>query len=61
MSKTGTFHVISVLYRDFPNFISTDFDAKKMLQGHFSRSDQKTCIRALDRIFCLTFLSRDMR
>ena len=28
MSKTGTFHVISGLYRDFPNFIFlTDFDA----------------------------------
>ena len=30
VSKTGTFHVISGLYRDFPIFIFlTDFDASK--------------------------------
>ena len=36
MSKTGTFHVISGLYRDFPNFIFlTDFDASKSVLGSF--------------------------
>ena len=36
MSKTGTFHVISGLDRDFPNFIFlTDFDASKSVLGSF--------------------------
>ena len=36
MSKTGTFHVISGLYRDFPNYIFlTDFDASKGVLGSF--------------------------
>ena len=35
MSKTGTFHVISGLYRDFPNFFLTDFDASKSVLGSF--------------------------
>ena len=36
MSKTGTFHVISGLYRDFPNYIFlTGFDASKGVLGSF--------------------------
>ena len=36
MSKTGTFHVISGLYRDFPNFIFWPiFDASKSVLGSF--------------------------
>ena len=36
MSKTGTFHVISGLYRDFPNFcFLTDFDASKSVLESF--------------------------
>ena len=36
MSKTGTFRVISGLYRDFPNFVFlTDFDASKSVLGSF--------------------------
>ena len=54
MSKTGTFHVISGLYRDFPNFIFlTDFDASKSVLGSFFRVlcenlTLKTCIAALN-------------
>ena len=59
MSKTGTFYVISGLYRDFPNFIfSPILMLQKVFQGHFSRSlrksDLKTCIAALNHeIFLL--------
>ena len=35
MWKTDTFHVISGLYRDFPNFFLTDFDASKSVIGSF--------------------------
>ena len=35
MWKTATFHVTSRLYRDFPNFILTDFDASKSVLGSF--------------------------
>ena len=36
MSKTGTFDVISGLYRDFPNFVFlTDFDASKSVLVSF--------------------------
>ena len=36
MSKTGTFHVISGLNRDFPEFyFMTDFDASKSVLGSF--------------------------
>ena len=35
MSKTDTFHVISRLYRDFPNFVFTDFAATKSVLGSF--------------------------
>ena len=35
MSKTGTFHVILELYRDFPNLFLTDFDASKSVLGSF--------------------------
>ena len=36
MSKTGIFHVISGLYRAFPNFIFlTDFDASESVLGSF--------------------------
>ena len=53
MSKTGTFHVISGLYRDFPNFVLWPIlMLQKVFQGHFSRSlrksDLKTCIAALN-------------
>ena len=34
MSKTGTFHVISGLNRDFPIFL-TDFDASISVLGSF--------------------------
>ena len=58
MSKTGTFHVISGLYRDFPNFIFlTDFDdSKSVLRSFFAflrTSDLKTCIAALNHEFFL--------
>ena len=59
MSKTGTFHVISGLHRDFPNFIFlADFDASKsVFRVIFSRSllksDLKTCIAALNHEFFL--------
>ena len=53
MSKTGIFHVISGLYRDFPNFVFWPIlTLQKVFQGHFSRSlrksDLKTCIAALN-------------
>ena len=36
MSKTGTFHVISGLYRDFPNFyFFADFNDSKSVLGSF--------------------------
>ena len=36
VKKTSTFHVISGLDRDFPNFIFlTDFDASKSVLGSF--------------------------
>ena len=36
MSKTGTFHVISGLYRDFSEFcFLTDLDASKSVLGSF--------------------------
>ena len=36
MSKTGIVHVISGLYRDFPNFFFfTDFDSSKSVLGSF--------------------------
>ena len=35
MLKTVTFHVISGLYRDFPNVIFSDFDASKSVLGSF--------------------------
>ena len=37
VSKTGTFRVISGLYRDFPIFFLTDFDASKSVLGSFFR------------------------
>ena len=38
MSKTGTFHVISGPYRDFPNIVFlNDFDASKSVLGSFFR------------------------
>ena len=61
MSKTGTFHVISGLYDDFPNFVFWPIlTLQKVFKGHFSRSlrksDLKTCIEALNHeILCLTF------
>ena len=33
--KTGTFHVISGLHREFPNSIFTDYDASKSVLGSF--------------------------
>ena len=56
MSKAGTFHVISGLYRDFPNFIfGPILTLQKVYKGHFSRSlrksDLKTCIAALNHDF----------
>ena len=63
MSKTGTFHVISGLYHDFPNYIFLgDFDASKVFKGHFScslrKADLKTCVTALNlEFFCLTFFT----
>ena len=53
MSKTGTFHVISGLCRDFPNFVFWPIlTLQKVFKGHFSRSlrksDLKTCIVALN-------------
>ena len=63
VSKTGTFRVISGLYRDFPNFIFWPIlMLQKMFQGHFSRSlrksDLKTCIAALNhKFFCLAFFT----
>ena len=53
MSKTGVFHVISGLYRDFPNFVFWPIlTLQKVFKGHFSRflrkSDLKTCIAALN-------------
>ena len=53
MSKTGTFHVISGLYRDFPNFVFLPIlTLQKVFKGHFSRSLRKsgikTCIAALN-------------
>ena len=58
MSKTGTFHAISGLYRDFPILcFLTDFDASKKCLGSFfaffDKSDLKTCIAALNHDFCL--------
>ena len=58
MSKTGTFHVISGLYRDFPNFVFWPIlTLQKVFHGHFSRSlrksDLKTCIAALNHEFFL--------
>ena len=35
MSKIDTFHVISGLYGDFPNFIFTDIDASNSVLGSF--------------------------
>ena len=61
MSKTGTFHLISGLYHDFPNFIFwPTLMLQKVFYGHFSRSLWKsyltTCIAALNPdFFCLTF------
>ena len=63
MPKTGTFYVISGLYRDFPNFIFWPIlTLPKVFQGHFSRSVRKsglkTCIAPLNHeIFCLTFFT----
>ena len=53
MSKSGTFHVISGLYRDFPIFVFWPvLTLQKVFKGHFSRSlrksDLKTCIAALN-------------
>ena len=58
MLKTGPFHVISGLHRDFPNFVFlTDFDASKsVLRSFFAflrKSDLKTCIAALNHEFFL--------
>ena len=63
MSKTGTFHVISGLYRDFPNFVFWPIlMLQKVFKGHFSRylrkSDLKTCITAQNHEKnCLTFFT----
>ena len=51
--KTGTFHVISGLHRDFLNFIFWSIlTLQKVFLGHFWRSlrksDLKTCIAALN-------------
>ena len=56
MSKTSTFHVISGLYRDFPNFVFWPiWTLKNCVSVIFSRSlrkaDLKTCIAALNHIF----------
>ena len=65
--KKDTFHVISELYCDFPNFILWPIlTLQKVSYGHFSRSlrtsDLKACIAALNHeIFCLTFLPGDLR
>ena len=58
MSKTGTFHVISGLYRDFTNFIFRPILTFQIVfEGHFSRSlrklNLKTCIAALNPDFLL--------
>ena len=60
MSKTDTFHVISELYRDFPNFILTDFDVSKSLEGNFFAFFAKIWPKHMyrtskSRFFCLTF------
>ena len=63
VSKTGTFHVISRLYPDFPNFVFLPIlTLQKVFKGHFSRSlqksDLKTCIAALNHDFFLFDLFR---
>ena len=58
-----SFHVISGLYRDFPNFIFLPIlTLQKVHRVIFSRSlrksDLKTCIAALNHeLFCLTFFT----
>ena len=60
MLKTGTFHVISGLYRDFPNFVFWPIlTLQKVFKGHFSRSlrksDLKIYIAALNHDFFYLF------
>ena len=60
MSKTGTFHLISGLYRCFMNFIFWPIlTLQKVFYGHFSRSLRKcglkTCITALNHDFFYFF------
>ena len=66
MSKTGTVHLISGLYRDFQNCIYWPIlTLQKVFHGHFSRSlrksDLKTCIAALNPDFFKPFLPDDLR
>ena len=70
MSKTGTIsiHVISGLYRHFPNFILlTDFDASKSVSGSFfaffAKIWPKNMFRSskLRSFFAWTFLPGDLR
>ena len=49
MLKTGTFHVISGLYRDFPFFFCTDFDASKSVLGSFFGFFEKIWPKNMDR------------
>ena len=58
MSKTGTFHVISRLYRDFPNFVFWPIlTLQKVFRVIFrvlcEITDRKTCIAALNHEFYL--------
>ena len=61
--KTGTFHVISGLYRDFLNFVLTDFDASKSVLGSFFAFFAKIWPKNMYRssksrkFFCLTFFT----
>ena len=63
MSKTDTFHVISGLYRDFPNFVFlTDFDASKnVLRSFFAFFAKIWPINiyrsSKSRFFCLPFFT----
>ena len=63
MSKTGTFHVISGLYRDFPNFVFWPiFDASESVLGSFFAFFAKIWLKNMyrsskSRFFCLTFFT----
>ena len=60
MSKTGTFHLNSGIYRDFPNVnFRPTLTLQKVFKGYFrvlcENSDLKTCIAALNPDFLNLF------